>query len=161
MTQQSEVRLRRGEGVAVLVVTGDVGPFALSRIRSLLAEALTEPAPADVLLDLTAVTFIDRHGFAVVEFARRSVEAQGIGFSVVTGPVAAAESTAHANDRRNAQRSGTRPIYVDCRLCWRRIKLDPDRIEITDGRIVYRCQHCESPFLVRADDADALGVPGP
>ena len=161
MARQSDVQLRRGNDVAILHVSGDVGPFAHSRIRSLLVEALTEPAPSEIVLDLTDVTFIDRHGFAVVEFARRTVEAQGVAFIVVNGPVAEAAERSHlAEDRRRASRSGTGPIRVDCRLCWRRIELDAERIEIAEGRIVYRCQHCDSPFLIRADDAESLGLSG-
>ena len=153
-------RVVRGDAVAVLVLGGDIGPFAQSRIRGLLAEALAEPAPSDFVLDLTAVTFIDHHGLAMVEFARRMAEGQGIAFSLVSGPiVAAAEEEARPPDRRaNRNRAPSGAIFVDCRLCWRRIKLQADQVEIVGGTVVYRCQECESPFLVRSDDAASLGL---
>jgi len=50
---------------------------------------------------------------------------------------------------------------MNCRLCWKRIKLDPERVEVSNWQIVYRCQLCDSTFLIRTDDAIALGVQPP
>jgi hypothetical protein len=47
---------------------------------------------------------------------------------------------------------------MDCRQCWRRIKLDPTRVEIDNSEVVYRCQNCEQTFSIREADAAALGV---
>ena len=47
---------------------------------------------------------------------------------------------------------------MDCRLCWRHIKLDPTRVEIDNSQVVYRCQACEQTFSIREADAAALGV---
>jgi anti-anti-sigma factor len=162
MAQPFHAEVRRGTDVAVVVVQGDVGPSAPTAIRPLLSEALHEPAPADLVLDLLGVTFIDRHGLAIVEYARRAAAAQGIEFSLVAGPIVkAAEREARPDRRVMKRRAGPRSIFVDCRLCWRRIKLLAERMEIVEGKVVYRCQHCHSPFLVRADDAAALGVGAP
>ncbi|MEY2448470.1 MAG: hypothetical protein QOH79_1946 [Acidimicrobiaceae bacterium] len=160
MPDPFRARIDRGEGVVVLALGGDIGTLAQARIRTLLTEVFGEPVPADVLLDLTEVTFIDNHGLAIVEFARRIASAQGVGFSVVTGPVvAAAQQEARSADRRTAhRRPATGSIFLDCRLCWRRIKLRPERVEVVDNTVVYRCQDCESPFLIRWDDAAGLGV---
>jgi anti-anti-sigma factor len=162
MADPFHARIRRDENVAVLAIGGDIGPFAQTKIRALLGEAFAEPAPSDFVLDLTAVTFIDHHGLAVVEFARRVANAQGIGFSLIAGPaVEVAQRETHPPERRVARSpSGPGSIFVDCRLCWRRIKLQPERVEIVDGRVVYRCQHCDAPFLVRSDDAASLGITG-
>jgi anti-anti-sigma factor len=160
MAASFHARIQRGESVAVLAVGGDIGPSAQTEIRALLIEALAEPAPADFVLDLTAVTFIDHHDLAIIEFARRAATAQGIGFSLISGRVVdAAQQQASRRDRRAARRQAApNSIYMDCRLCWRRITLLPERVQIIDGTVVYRCQHCDGPFLVRSDDAADLGI---
>jgi len=60
--------------------------------------------------------------------------------------------------RRNAPPSAPDGVYIDCRLCWRHIKLDPKRVEIDNSRVVYRCQNCGETFAIRDTDAAALGV---
>jgi hypothetical protein len=63
-------------------------------------------------------------------------------------------------DRRNNSRpAATGAVYMDCRLCWRPIRLDFDRVEIVQWEVVYRCPHCESTFLIRRDDANAITPP--
>lgn len=64
-------------------------------------------------------------------------------------------------DRRKNRRVDSSHIFINCRLCWRRIKLEPDRIELTNNATAYRCQMCESSFLIRYEDAVALGVAQP
>jgi uncharacterized C2H2 Zn-finger protein len=61
---------------------------------------------------------------------------------------------------RRTRATGATPgsIYMDCRLCWRRMKLEADHVEIVHWEIVYRCPHCDSTFLIRQEDADGLGV---
>ena len=75
-------------------------------------------------------------------------------------PSAASESFEVSEfDRRTAARPATPgAIYLDCRLCWRRLKLEAERVEVVHWEYVYRCPHCDSTFLIREDDAAALGV---
>jgi hypothetical protein len=62
-------------------------------------------------------------------------------------------------DRRTAPRFATPgSIYMDCRLCWQRIRLEPDRVQILHWEYVYRCHYCDMTFLIREEDAVALGV---
>ena len=49
-------------------------------------------------------------------------------------------------------------MFIDCRVCWRHIKLDPTRVAIDNSQVVYRCQSCGESFAIREDDAAALGV---
>ena len=59
------------------------------------------------------------------------------------------------------RRKGTPPpdgVFVDCRVCWRHIKLDPTRVEIDNSQVVYRCQNCDETFAIRESDAAALGM---
>ena len=49
-------------------------------------------------------------------------------------------------------------VFVDCRICWRHIKLDPTRVEIDNSQVVYRCQNCGETFAIRESDAEALGM---
>lgn len=53
------------------------------------------------------------------------------------------------------------PITVPCRHCAYPNVLTKDHIEITDGRAWAKCQTCEDWFLVRWDDAAALGIVKP
>lgn len=65
------------------------------------------------------------------------------------------------NDRDRRTNPRTAPpgaAYMDCRLCWRRIKLEPERVEIVDYQVAYRCQHCDSSFLIRRGDAVSIGA---
>jgi hypothetical protein len=62
------------------------------------------------------------------------------------------------NRRTTASIETPGSVYLDCRLCWRRIKLAADRVEIVHWEIVYRCPHCDSTFLIRQQDASTLGV---
>ena len=64
------------------------------------------------------------------------------------------------HDRRtSAKPAAPGAVYMDCRLCWRRIRLDFDRVEIVQWEVVYRCPHCESTFLIRREDTDAFRPP--
>ena len=53
------------------------------------------------------------------------------------------------------------PITVPCRHCASPNMLDRERIEITNGRSWARCETCEDWFLVRWEDAVALGIAKP
>ena len=62
-------------------------------------------------------------------------------------------------ERRTNPRATAPQVYMNCRLCWERIELKPDRVEpLEPGRYAYRCQHCSSSFLIRLEDILALGV---
>jgi DNA-directed RNA polymerase subunit RPC12/RpoP len=63
--------------------------------------------------------------------------------------------------RKSAPRSAPDGVYIDCRRCWRHIKLDPTRVEIDSAQVVYRCQNCDATFSIRDSDAAALGVGRP
>ena len=61
------------------------------------------------------------------------------------------------------RRTSTRPpasdgVYIDCRSCWRHIKLEATRVEIDNAQVVYRCQNCDATFSIRDSDAAVLGV---
>lgn len=62
------------------------------------------------------------------------------------------------HDRRFERQDGSGAPVVVCKVCWDRIPLQRERIEIADGRVYYRCQSCEGSFLVRWEDAVALGA---
>jgi hypothetical protein len=153
-----DVRVRLREGVLFLDVSGDVGPFALSRIRAAVTDVLVVPGPTGVMLDVSRVTFIDHHGLAELEHVRRRVEAGGLTFTMVTGSVVEAAGAPGTTDRRKLTQP-TDAIQLSCRVCSKRLELQPARVEIVDGRVVYRCQYCEHTFLMRAEDAEALAGP--
>ena len=56
-------------------------------------------------------------------------------------------------DRRKGARPSGPDVFIDCRACWRHIKLDPQRVEIDNSQVVYRCQNCEGRFAIRESDA--------
>jgi hypothetical protein len=53
------------------------------------------------------------------------------------------------------------PLIVPCRHCASANVLDVRRIEISQGRAWQRCDTCEDWYLVRWEDAAALGVVKP
>ena len=53
------------------------------------------------------------------------------------------------------------PIIIPCRHCTTATLLDASRIEISQGRAWQRCDGCEEWYLVRWEDAVALGVAKP
>ena len=59
--------------------------------------------------------------------------------------------------RKRAPASAPDGVYIDCRLCWRHIKLDPTRVEIEGAEVVYRCQNCDEVFAIRESDAALFG----
>jgi predicted SprT family Zn-dependent metalloprotease len=62
-------------------------------------------------------------------------------------------------DRRTNPAAIPPRVFMNCRLCWQRIRLQADRVErLETGGYAYRCQQCENSFLLRQDDIDALGV---
>lgn len=62
------------------------------------------------------------------------------------------------SDRRANPTPPKSPVFMSCRLCWRRIQLEIDRVEPIESGYAYRCQHCESSFLLRRQDILALGL---
>jgi anti-anti-sigma factor len=158
MAELFDVRVRVGEGVAVVEVSGDVGPFAQSRIRAAVADLLGDPGAAEVVLDVSRVTFIDQHGLAEMEYVRRMTQSRGLTFTLVTGRVVDEAMSGRTTDRRTTS-PPTDGIRMACRVCRRGLVLDPARVAIVDGRVVYRCEYCENDFLMRAGDADALAGP--
>ena len=62
-------------------------------------------------------------------------------------------------DRRTNPSPTPPRVFMNCRLCWERLQLEPARVErLETGGFAYRCQHCENSFLLRLDDIVALGV---
>ena len=59
-------------------------------------------------------------------------------------------------DRRKVARPSGPEVFIDCRVCWRHIKLEPERVEIDNGQVVYVCQSCEGRFSIRETDAAVL-----
>lgn len=53
------------------------------------------------------------------------------------------------------------PITVPCRHCASPNALEVSRIEISEGRAWSKCTVCDDWFLVRWDDAVALGMVKP
>ena len=53
------------------------------------------------------------------------------------------------------------PLTVPCRHCAMPNRLDANRIEITQGRAWARCETCDDWYLVRWEDAAALGIVKP
>jgi hypothetical protein len=47
---------------------------------------------------------------------------------------------------------------VPCRVCWARIRLQQDRVDIVDARVYYRCQNCGGSMLIRYEDAVDMRV---
>ena len=43
-----------------------------------------------------------------------------------------------------------------CRVCFRGVKVDAQRIEETVVHIYYRCEHCNCSFPIRREDAEAI-----
>jgi hypothetical protein len=64
-------------------------------------------------------------------------------------------------ERRYKPHADGDPIDAVCRSCWVHIPLLPERVEIIEGRALYHCQKCEQSFLIRWDDAVALGAMKP
>ena len=62
------------------------------------------------------------------------------------------------NERRYHTPPPDTELAAFCRTCWAHVVLRADRVEIADGRPYYRCQSCEASFLIRWEDAAALGV---
>jgi hypothetical protein len=47
---------------------------------------------------------------------------------------------------------------VPCRVCWAYITLQPERVDIVEARVYYRCQRCGGTTMVRYQDAADLGL---
>ncbi len=64
-------------------------------------------------------------------------------------------------ERRYKPHADRDPIDAVCRSCWSHIQLLAERVEIIESRAWYHCQRCEQSFLIRWDDAVALGAMRP
>ncbi len=64
------------DGTVVVAVSGEVDTFTGPQLRSALLEAL-ESGPARLIIDLSAVTFLDSSGLGVLVGARRRMAEQG------------------------------------------------------------------------------------
>jgi anti-sigma B factor antagonist len=79
-----ELRTEQGpNGLAVLTVSGDLDLVAAPRLRAAIRERL-DPPPAALLIDLTAVSFLDSSGLDELVDARRVSAADGIGLFLLT-----------------------------------------------------------------------------
>jgi len=62
-------------------------------------------------------------------------------------------------DRRSNPSPTPPRVFMNCRLCWDRIQLEPSRVEqLETGGYAYRCQKCDNSYLLRLQDIVALGV---
>jgi hypothetical protein len=52
------------------------------------------------------------------------------------------------------------PVFMNCRLCWERIQLHLDRVEVVETGFAYHCQRCDNSFLLRLEDILAIGSDG-
>jgi hypothetical protein len=69
-----------------------------------------------------------------------------------------------AADRSTVERrdlSPDRPLRAQCRHCNEYQDLRSQRVEVDEGRVWCRCERCDEWFLIRWDDAVALGVAKP
>ena len=74
------------DGAAVLRITGDLDIAAEDDAVAAVAAVLaTEPAPAHLVLDLSAVEFMDSSGLRAVVLADQKLRAQGLRFALVRG----------------------------------------------------------------------------
>jgi hypothetical protein len=48
-------------------------------------------------------------------------------------------------------------VFMNCRLCWERIRLQLDRVQVLETGFAYRCQRCDNSFLLRLEDILAIG----
>jgi hypothetical protein len=64
-------------------------------------------------------------------------------------------------ERRYPGSHSALPIVTPCRHCAEPQQLEADRVDIHQGRSWYRCIRCEEWFLIRWDDAVALGAAPP
>ena len=87
--EESDVRLSLAEGRApTVVVKGEIDWATAPRLRSCLEEA-GALAPAEVVLDMTELTFIDSANLGVLAVAHKALAAQGSRLVVTNAPPAA------------------------------------------------------------------------
>ncbi|MBD0292873.1 MAG: STAS domain-containing protein [Jiangellaceae bacterium] len=73
------------DGVTIVSAAGDIDLDSAPRLRDALCEAIREPRP-NVLLDLTAVGFVDSTGLAVLLASFRQARALGGSLRMVVPP---------------------------------------------------------------------------
>ena len=80
------VRSRTVSGLAVVEAAGEVDVATAARLRTELLDVLSGGGlpPERVIVDLSAVTFVDSSGLGVLVAAHRRAEGAGVGFAVVT-----------------------------------------------------------------------------
>jgi hypothetical protein len=64
-------------------------------------------------------------------------------------------------ERRYHSSDSDLPIVTPCRHCASPQTLEAARVDIHQGRSWYRCARCDEWFLIRWDDAVALGAAPP
>jgi anti-anti-sigma factor len=157
MVERFAAQLKRSDSVTVIVATGDLGIFGRDRLQDLIRDALTEPVTPDVVMDLSGVTHLDLDGVALIEYARRVAHQSGVVFTLVSNTaIDTMMQELRSPDRRINRTTTSADIFVNCRLCWHRVQLEANRVEISDSQVVYRCQQCDNTFLIRAADAASL-----
>jgi hypothetical protein len=62
------------------------------------------------------------------------------------------------DDRRVPTFDGAATIGVVCRVCWAHVRISRERVELVEGRVYVCCPECTGSFLIRWDDAVALGI---
>src|SRR5204863_5031694 len=73
-------------------------------------------------------------------------------------PSAGTDNETVPYDRRTNPRPNSSRVFMNCRLCWDRLKLEAARVERTETGYAYRCPNCENSFLLRYDDVLAIGA---
>lgn len=76
------VSTRRDGGVATLDISGAMDLDAVERVESAIGEAVNEPGTTTVVVDLSAVEFLDSSGIAILLKGRRTADAGGVAYRV-------------------------------------------------------------------------------
>ena len=62
------------------------------------------------------------------------------------------------HERRHRPATPDLAFVVVCRVCWTHTPLEPEKIDLTDGRAYHRCPQCDASSLIRWGDAVSLGL---
>ena len=68
-----------------IVLTGDLDMSTVARVRPIV-ESVCEPSPEKVVLDLSAIEFVDSHGFRLLAATHRALTADGCVLVVLPPP---------------------------------------------------------------------------
>ncbi len=83
--EQGVAEVVRDPDVTRIVLTGDLDMSAVARVRPIV-ESECEHSPATVVLDLSAVEFVDSHGFRLLVATHRALTADGCALVVLPPP---------------------------------------------------------------------------